>query len=176
MMADRPARIKAYDRRLAAIHEAGHAVIAVSLGYTADAWIYPNETAEPMVEKTWLGHVTVHDRPRSCDHPHNRMVAVAGMVAETLWKNGHDEDYAAPYGWEDYLFDEDCMSFSDWWNADCEPGQPDEDLFDIVAEVARLLMGDNWPSLLRMSRVMMGDPERVHQFSHLTPMPTRDAA
>jgi len=168
--------MNAYDRRLAAIHEAGHALIAVYLGYRADAWVHPNETDEPLAEKTWLGHVAVHDRPRSCAHPHSRMIAIAGMVAEILWKHGHDDEYGEPYGWEDHLFDEDCMSFSDWRNADCEPGQPDEDLFDVVAEVARLFMGDYWPILTDMSRTLMGDTESIYTFRPPTVRDRKEAA
>lgn len=175
-MAGRPARMKAYDRRLAAIHEGGHALMAVYLGYTADAWIHPNETDELIAEKTWLGHATVHDRPRSCAHPHNRMIAVAGMVAETLWKNGRDEEYAEPYGWEGILLDEDCMSFSDWWNTNCEPGQPDDDLYDVVAEVAGLFMGDYWPILTDMSRTLMSDTGSVHGFKPVEDRDRKDAA
>lgn len=167
-MATSTARVKAYDRRLAAIHEAGHALMAVHLGYNADAWIYPHETDEPLAEKTWLGHMTIRGGPAEDDHPHNRIVAVAGMVAETLWKNGHDEDYAEPYGWEDHLLDEDSMSFSDWRLACCEPGEPDDGLYDVVAEVASLFMGDLWNALTAMSRVLMSDADAIHSFGAVT--------
>jgi hypothetical protein len=168
--------MNAYDRRLSAIHEAGHVIMAVYLGYTASAWIHTNETRDPLAEKTWLGHATVPDRPRACDHPHNRMIAVAGMVAERLWKNGHDEEYAEPYGWEDILWDEECMSFSDWWNADCEPGEPDGGLYDVVAEVAGLFMGDLWSDLTDTARVLMTEPETGHTFRPAVNTGSRDAA
>jgi hypothetical protein len=136
----------------------------VHLGYTAEAWIHANETDDALAEKTWLGHVKVHDRPLSCAHPHSRMIAVAGMVAERMWKHGHDEEYAEPYGWEDWLFDEDSMSPSDWWNTGCKPGDPDDGLFDVAAEVAQLFMGSLWPVLAYMSRVLMSDTESIHTF------------
>lgn len=162
------ARVRAYDRRLSAVHEAGHALMAVYLGYTADAWIHPNATSESLAEKTWVGHMTLHDRPVEREHPHTRMIAVAGMVAETLWKNGHDEEYAEPYGWEDYLFDENSMSYSDWKLANCGPGEPDDDLFDVVAKVAAIFMGELWLVLTDMSRRLMGDGGSVHTFSPVT--------
>ncbi|WP_438748376.1 hypothetical protein [Pararhizobium sp. O133] len=168
-MAGSPTRMEAYDRRLAAIHEAGHALMAIHLGYTADAWIHRNETVDHLREKTWLGHMTMYDLPTVSDHQHVRMVAVAGMVAETLWKCGHDEEYADPWGWEDYLLDEDSMSPSDWRLAGCAPGEPDDDLFDVVAQVGMLFMGDLWSTLTRMSRSLMGDAESIHSFSYGQP-------
>lgn len=170
-MAGSPARIAAYDRRLSAIHEAGHAMMAVYLGYTADAWIHPNESDAPLAEKTWVGHMTLYNKPPEDDHPHTRMIAVAGMVAETLWKNGHDEEYAEPYGWEDYLLDENSMSPSDWRLSNCVPGDPDEDLCDFAAEAAKLFMGGLWAELTDLSRVLMGDPESICAFE-----PSRAAA
>lgn len=175
-MAGRPARMEAYDRRVSAIHEAGHALMAVCLGYGADAWVHPNETGEPLAEKTWIGHMIWRNRPVEYGHPHARMIAVAGMVAETLWKNGHDEEYAEPYGWEDHLFDEDSMSYSDWRLAGCEPGEPDDILCDVVAEVASLFMGDLWPVLTDMSRTLMSDTGSIHGFKPAEDCDCKEAA
>ncbi len=152
-----PAWLQAYDRRRAAIHEAGHAVMAAHLGYGAQAWIYRNETGGGLAEKTWLGHVTMRNVPDACDHPHARMIAVSGMVAETLWKDGHVEDYAGPYGLEAYLLDRDSMSESDWRLSNCSPGDPDDELFTLTADVARLFMADLWSSLTSASRTLMRD-------------------
>lgn len=168
-MAGSPTRMEAYDRRLAAIHEAGHALIAIHLGYKAHAWIHRNETADPLREKTWLGHMTVHNLPTEPGHPHVRMVAVAGMVGETLWKCGHDEEYAEPWGWEDYLLDEASMSPSDWRLSGCVPGEPDDDLFHVVAQVGALFMGESWPKLNTMSRRLMCDTKPLHSFSYGQP-------
>lgn len=169
-MAGNPARIKAYDRRSAAIHEAGHALMAVELGYDADAWIYAHETSDPLDEKTWLGHTTIHGGPGDYGHPHSRMVAVAGMVAEILWKNGRNDDYAEPYGWEDYLMDGGSMSYSDWRMADCEPGEPDADLFEVTAKVGRLFMSELWPTLTEMSRMLMSETDIIYTFGAARPI------
>ena len=159
-MASCPARMEAYDRRLAAIHEAGHAVMATHLGYESHAWIHRNDTYAPRDEKTWLGHMTMRSMP-GAGHPHARRVAVAGMVAETLWKNGHDEDYLEWYGWEDYLQDDACMSYADWRLADCNPGEPDEGLYDVTAEVAAIII-HLWLPLTDFSRTLMQGSGEIH--------------
>ena len=163
------ARTSAYDRRLAAIHEAGHAIMALFLGYDADVWIHRNETSAPRDEKLWIGHMTIRHDLSEVRRSDVRMIAVAGMVAETLWKNGHDEEYAEPYGWDDILWDDACMSPSDWRLAGYEPGEPDDDLFSVVAGVAGLFMSDLWPVLTDLSRTLMGDTETIHSFVSRTP-------
>ncbi|KQR77598.1 hypothetical protein [Rhizobium sp. Leaf341] len=163
-MQGRLARFQAYDRRLAAIHEAGHVLMAIHLGYRAKAWVNPNETGDPFGEKTWVGHMTMRGMPEERDHPHVRMVAVAGMVAEELWKNGHDEEYAETWRWEDALKDEDIMSYSDWRLAGCEPGEPDDDLHQVVATVAALFMHHLWTQLTGISRVLMSETQSIHSF------------
>ena len=165
-MKDRPARVNAYDRRIAAIHEAGHVLMALHLGYQADAWIHQHKTSRPLEEKTWVGHMVLHDRPEDLRHPDVRMIAVAGLVAEILWKTGHDEEYADQWGWECYLLDEDSMSPSDWRLAGCEPGDPDDNLFQTTAEVAKLFLTDLWPDLVGISRTLMSDTEAIHSFSY----------
>lgn len=144
--------------------------MAVYLGYRADAWVHPNQTIDPLGEKTWLGHMTMYNRPVADSHPHTRMIAVAGMIAETLWKNGHDEEYLDPWGWECYLLDEDSMSPSDWRLAGCEPGEPDDDLFHIASEVAELLMTELWSGLTGIARTLMSDTEAIHSFSYGDPV------
>lgn len=162
---ENPTRIKAYDRRAAAIHEAGHALMAVHLGYVADAWVYPNDSGNPLESKTWVGHVCLHGGPNN--RSHSRLIALAGMAAETIWKNGHHEDYAHSYGWEDYLLDGDAMSFSDWRLADCSPGYPDDDLHEVTAEVGALFMSDLWPTLTDMSRILMSGSESIFTFGEV---------
>jgi Phosphotransferase enzyme family len=76
-----PNEILAHDRRLAAVHEAGHVVVARSCGgKILSCWIVPNDewTVElALNEKSWIGRTqTVH-----LDHTQRRLVGVAGIVA-----------------------------------------------------------------------------------------------
>lgn len=158
------ARIKAYDRRRTAMHEAGHALVAKHLGYRAEAWIYQNDVDDLMASKSWLGHTSFYGAPNTPGHPHLRMIAVAGMVAEILWNNRGDENCIDPGFWADVLFDRDCMSVADWRLADCDPDEPDDHLLDVIVRVADLLAGELWPSLIRGSRTLMSAPESVHSF------------
>lgn len=158
------ARIIAHDRRRTAMHEAAHALIASYLGYRAEAWIYRNEIEDLLASKAWLGHMSFYDIPDEPGHLHRRMVAVAGMVAEHLWENRAYCDYTDTGFWIDVMLDRDCMSPADWRLANCEPGEPDHDLPEVMVHVADLLAGDLWPSLTRMSRILMSDTESIHSF------------
>lgn len=158
------ARIIAHDRRRTAMHEAAHALIASYLGYRAEAWIYRNEVEDLLASKAWLGHMSFYNAPEAPGHPHLRMIAVAGMVAEFLWESSDNEDCTDPGFWADLMLDPDCMSAADWRLSDCDPGEPDDDLPDVIVHVADLLAGDLWPSLTRMSRILMSDTESIHSF------------
>lgn len=158
------ARIQARDRRQTAIHEAGHALVAISLGYRAEAWIYLNEVDDLMAFKSWLGHMSFYDIPDEPGHLHRRMVAVAGMVAEHLWGNCAYCDYTDTGFWIDVMLDRDCMSPADWRLANCEPGEPDDDLPEVIVRTVDLIGRDLWPQLTGMARQLMREPERVHSF------------
>lgn len=161
------ARVQAYDRRIAAIHEAGHAFMAVWLGLEADAWIYPVQVDDFCEERTWLGKVDVGSSTLRRGHPNIRMVAVAGMVAETLWKNGHDAYFLETDIWEHLLADDDSMPHSDWGLAGCNPGEPDDALYEIAAEVAWLFMCEQWSALTGMSRDIMKCPGEISRFRNV---------
>ncbi|WP_413709370.1 hypothetical protein [Rhizobium sp. Rhizsp82] len=162
-MRDNLPRMNTYDRRLAAIHEAGHILVAIQLGYTATGWIHPNDAHDPLSEKLWLGHTSIRNLR---DDDHRRLIAVAGMVAERLWKHGHDEELSESYAWENDLLDDNSMSESDWRMAGCEPAYPDDDMFSVVPEVARFFMTDAWSNLTGISRTLMSAPEDVHTFRY----------
>jgi len=58
-----PRRTLARDRRPAAIHEAGHVVVARQLGIEiSSAWIAPNDGGLPD-ERTWIGRVQMANAP-----------------------------------------------------------------------------------------------------------------
>jgi hypothetical protein len=136
-----PKGISARDRRMAAVHEAGHIVIARALGFEVwSAWIGPN-TGE-VVERTWIGHVRIAGL-ENADDVSRRMVGVAGSVAAHLWCGGTIEDFSP-----------DAMSRSDWYFAGCDPNEPDDALMDAIGEVGRLLARDGpiWQELIAESR------------------------
>jgi hypothetical protein len=119
-------RTLARERRLAAVHEAGHVVIARRVGFkTASAWDHDGrEDAED--EGTWTGRVQIESV--RADKFACRMVGVAGSVAEHLWLGG----------WIDNYFP-DTLSEDDWHLTGCPPRQPDDALMEAIGEVCQLL-------------------------------------
>jgi hypothetical protein len=84
-------RTLARERRLAAVHEAGHVVIARRVGFRiASAWIMPNDGEDAEHEGTWTGRVQIESV--RADKFACRMVGVAGSVAEHLWLGGSIDD------------------------------------------------------------------------------------
>lgn len=121
-------RIAAIDRRLAAIHEAGHVVIARGLGLVVlQAWIEPSGRTQHQLknEKSWTGRTTIQ---RSVDPLERRMVGTSGSVAELCWWGGDIDP--------DYWTNPDMMSLSDWRLSGCEPGQPDQMCCEAIERMA----------------------------------------
>lgn len=142
-------RILARDRRMAAVHEAGHAVIAMHLGLEVlGVHIRPNPTDDIHTEKSYLGQATYE--PPS-DPNHHRMIAVAGMVAEEVWKS-HGPAYEY---WPGLMTDPACMSDTDWAGTGCEPGEPDDELIAAVDAVEDLLAWELMPKLTALSRKLI---------------------
>jgi hypothetical protein len=139
-------RRAARDRRTAAIHEAGHLTVAYSLGLNAHGSIHPVFDNEPG-ENLWIGVSHLLARPNKRQ---NRMIGVAGAVAEALQK-------AFP---EEFLEDEhyfwsspDAMSETDWRLTGCPPGNPDKLFLAAVEKVASLLQrNDIWRELMGTAR------------------------
>jgi len=79
-------RIDARDRRLVAVHQAGHVVIAERIGVPrGDAYIRRVPDPEPG-GLSWCGFT-----PYGCvDAEALRMVAVAGCIAEAVWTRAAD--------------------------------------------------------------------------------------
>jgi hypothetical protein len=135
-------RILARDRRMAAVHEASHVVVARRFALRmSSAWIVPNEGGESD-EKTWIGRVQIESVDKA-DQLSRRMIGVAGAVAEHLWQRGWIEDVYP-----------DGMSETDWALAGCDPDEPDDLLMDAGEEVGRLFERDGlrWQELLAETR------------------------
>jgi hypothetical protein len=142
-----PKRTLARERRLAAVHEAGHVVIARRVGFkSAVAWIWPNEG--PREKRSWLGRTLLQKGPQ-VDDVSRRMVGVAGSIAEHLWHGGWIEEYLP----------QEEMSESDWRLAGCVPNQPDDVLMSAIGEVGQLLArdGSEWQALIAESRRLIVD-------------------
>jgi hypothetical protein len=135
-------RIAARDRRNAAVHEAGHIVVARwARAGVASAWIIQNDGLAAD-EKAWAGRVQIISV--SDVNPHRRrMIGVAGAVAEHLWCDGWIEDF-----WPDG------MSDSDWRLAGCGPDEYDDALWHAIHSVGRMFRADGpvWPAVLREAR------------------------
>jgi hypothetical protein len=92
------AELDAYEKRLAAVHEAGHVVVAAALGDVADAKIYRTEEPD---SAAWHG-LTTH---RCLENAARPRLGLAGIVAECvhdspdvtaaevvqLWRDGYLE-------------------------------------------------------------------------------------
>jgi hypothetical protein len=135
-------RTPARERRLAAVHEAGHVVIARRVGFKiASAWIMPNDGEEAEHEGTWTGRVQIESV--RADKFACRMVGVAGSVAEHLWLGGSIDDYFP-----------DTLPEGDWHLTGCDPDQPDDAFMEAIGEVGQLLArgGSGWQELITESR------------------------
>ena len=145
--ADRKAaRTMARDRRMAAIHEAGHVVISRRAGLLVEsAWIEPTDNPVWPDEKTWIGHTRLGSSLTKCAPHERRMIGVAGAVAEAVW-SGDDVDEEEQWQWREV------MSESDWHIVGCAPGDPDEACFAAINQTATLLAGSLRRPLLREAR------------------------
>jgi hypothetical protein len=158
--------ISAIDRRRAAIHEAGHVVMARHIGLTnVSAWLeeMPDSADDILYEKLWIGHTTYLQSGiigKKLSDKKLAMFAVAGAVSECCWqRNSYDEtlDY-------DTWYDADTMSESDWAGCRCEPGDPSPQLLSTIEAVFLLFdreTGKLWPALLSESRRLIVTSRRT---------------
>lgn len=133
----------ALDRRRAAIHEAGHVVMAQHVGIrTGGAYVFPSLTTDPICEKQWRGQCVWSGKARS--KRALRMFAVAGIVAECVW----DGDPC----WESSQLEN--MSPTDWAGTGCEPDAPSRALMIDAERVFDLFdkSGPLWPKVLTTAR------------------------
>jgi hypothetical protein len=146
----RSKRVTARDRRLAAVHEAGHVVVAAHFGlYPARARI--SRAKSPMPDqRAWIGRVQFAglDLLSSLER---RMLGCAGAAAELCWQ--HEDIHL------DYWIEADRMSESDWRLAGCPLGEPDDMCIEALEELQYLLSEDGplWSDLLRQARQLIVD-------------------
>lgn len=86
-----------------------------------------------------------------------RLIAVAGFVAELVWRRQDDESSEdwAPVCYR--LEFPDAMSETDWNLAGCEPGDPDDALLAAAEQVVEMIRraGPLWPEIVREARRMI---------------------
>lgn len=124
----------AYFRRKAALHEAGHVVIARRVGLVgARGYIFPPvpfaEAGAVDEDKLWLGKTCLPARLVRLSRILRCMIAVAGAIAE---HNG-PEYYDDPY----FTYCPDAMSPMDWAWTGCLPGCPDRTCLRAAERVAQ---------------------------------------
>ncbi|WP_426437794.1 hypothetical protein [Bradyrhizobium genosp. P] len=165
-----PERTLARDRRLAAVHEAGHAAMAGHVGFrVVDVHIKPSgHSPLDLCNKSWVGRITLDQN--GCSNralaKKWRWVALAGAVAEHAWKYNERVGY-------DEVEDPAFMSLSDWHMAGSTPAALTGELLDDLDSVCDLLgrEGRLWPHLLLISRQLItaasrpsdsGEASRLH--------------
>ena len=172
----KPGRLRAVDRRMAALHEAAHIVVARQCGITgAFAFLQPAvlEEEETLFDnKAWIGRTAMPlTELTAAGEAASAAIGVAGVVAEMAWKEDHS-------GLEDFYLEEEIartpadphsMSPTDWIMTGCEPGEPSDELIfqalrmhrtfeDPDGEGWRIVwaeanaMIDHWRVVWRMSR------------------------
>jgi hypothetical protein len=161
-------RFSARDRRLAAIHEAGHLVIGRHLGLSSiSSWLekVPNTEFD---EKLWIGH-TKYMRPSPpLGKTQMTMFSVAGSVAKCCWNNDAFCDTIDNDRW----CAAEVMSQSDWDGCGCTPGHPTKQMPRIIERPFALLKrkdGPLWPPLLSEARQLI----EGSRFMDITSRPLR---
>lgn len=147
----RRAKMSAADRRYAAVHEAGHVVVARYLGLFGVQAEIRKIAPQDYTEKEWVG--STRCLMQGVDPSTRIMVAVAGAVAEACWRNEIFDEL--------YITLEDSpeqMSQSDWEMSGCSVGEVSEEFWDAAERVFELLNRDTgklWNVLLRETRSLI---------------------
>jgi hypothetical protein len=144
-------KISARDRRHAAVHEAGHVVVARHLGLMSFNAEIRKIEPQDLSEKEWVGSVRCQTEGVAASK--RKMVAVAGLVAEACW-NGEDFYDLSEF----FDLNPEGMSRSDWDLSGCLYSEPSEQLLDAMEQVFELLnreRGDLWNALLVEARSLI---------------------
>jgi hypothetical protein len=154
-------RLEARDRRMAAIHEAGHLTMARHVGLqaaSASLERIPDASISVLESKFWIGktrYLPSEIIGRKLSDRKRVMFAVAGAVAERCWiAEGFDEDL-----W----YDPDSMSASDWAGSGCQPGDPTPKLFKAIQATFSLFdrqTGRLWPDVRQEARRLIEGSRR----------------
>lgn len=89
------------DRLNVITHEVGHLTVAFALGYPAEAWITPTDTADPLHEKTWTGSCRIKCLCQPHTNREKTMIALAGWLAELLHEKPNADVYEEVSGFLD---------------------------------------------------------------------------
>jgi hypothetical protein len=149
-------RIVAKNRRLAAIHEAGHVGMARRIGLQCVSARLEKTSHPSQFDKLWIGQTRflppslvgkiVSERDWA-------MFGVSGRVAEYCWRRiSFDETEA------DDWYDDEVMSASDWAACRCDPGNPTDELLETIKIVFSLFdreTGKLWRDLLVDARSLI---------------------
>jgi hypothetical protein len=141
-------RQSAKDRRHAAIHEAGHVVMARHLEVHITRVEIHKVEPEDSTEKEWIG--SFQFLTEGVDANKVSLVAVAGIVAEACWTRETFEDLC-----DDLEWDPAQMSQSDWDLSGFCADEPSEEFRDALEQSFRLLnreTGKLWGALLKEAR------------------------
>lgn len=149
-------RVWAFDRRIAAAHEAGHVTVANYCGVrSACATIWPMPQPDPLAEKTAQGTCNMF-MPKRTSRRSRMMIAVAGVVSESAWAARFGAGWPS-LNWGDVLADPDSMSERDWLLAGAERGEASWQLVDAAERVATLvhpLQGPLWGDLCKVAHAL----------------------
>ena len=173
-------RYFARERRHAAIHEAGHILMAWHLGYFGDARIFINEDHREFDEgemanssdRTWCGKMS-YERKLLSDPEDRFMVGVAGVLAEHFWRNKTEDrgyDPVETLSWDDNIHeafmemsstDRRTAGLKDFYNGFYTSSTKEEqeewqETENEILETASLIH-DLWPNIKKMSRILIDE-------------------
>lgn len=157
-----PCRVEAVERRLAAIHEAGHITAAIYLGLlnVSGAIWKCGEASASSFNKSWVGDtsfrpIRIKDgRAFNLRAPDLTLMAVAGSVSELCWHGVGFLETVENESWHD----PSAMSDSDWRAAKCAPGYPTPSFIRAIEKAFRLFSrssGILWPQVAATARTLV---------------------